>query len=117
MLIQATQLRVGMVIESNGQLWRVATVEHITPGNWRGIVQARLRNVKTGTQTESRFRSEERVERVTLNQAQMEFLYRDGNDFYFMNVETYEQIALPKELVEAIERFLTPEPPSRYRTS
>jgi len=108
MLIQATQLRVGMVIESNGQLWRVASVEHITPGNWRGMVQARLRNVKTGTQTENRFRSEERVERVTLDQTQMEFLYRDGNDFYFMNVETYEQMALPKELVETIERFLMP---------
>jgi translation elongation factor P/translation initiation factor 5A len=73
MLIQATQLRVGMVIESNGLLWRVAAVEHITPGNWRGMVQARLRNVKTGAHTENRFRSEERVERVTLDQARWSF--------------------------------------------
>jgi len=67
-----------------------------------------MRNVKTGAHTENRFRSEERVERVTLDQAPMEFLYRDGNDFYFMNTENYEQIALPKELVETVERFLTP---------
>ena len=84
-----------MVIASNGALSRVAAIEHITPGNWRGMVQARLRNVRTGAPTENRFRSEERVERVTLDQVHMEFLYRDGNDFYFMNTGNYEQIALP----------------------
>ena len=68
MLIQATQLRPGMVLEYNKDLWRVMTITHITPGNWRGMVQTKLRNIKTGSQTENRFRSEDRVERVILSQ-------------------------------------------------
>ncbi|MGH7932024.1 MAG: elongation factor P, partial [Candidatus Binataceae bacterium] len=75
MLIQATQLRPGMVIEYNGGLWRVMMISHITPGNWRGMVQTKLRNIQAGTQTENRFRSEDRVERVILDQITMDFLY------------------------------------------
>ena len=108
MLIQATQLRPGMVLEYNGGLWRVMTITHITPGNWRGMVQTKLRNIRTGTQTENRFRSEDRVERVILDQVQMEFLYKEGDSFNFMNTETYDQITLPEELVEDVEGFLTP---------
>jgi elongation factor P len=108
MLIQATQLRPGMVLEYNSVLWRVMTINHITPGNWRGMVQTKLRNIRTGSQTENRFRSEDRVERVILDQHQMEFLYREGNDFHFMNTETYDQITLPEELVADVEGFLTP---------
>jgi len=109
MLIQATQLRPGMVLDYNRMLWRVMTISHITPGNWRGMVQTKLRNIKTGSQTENRFRSEDRVERVILDQVQMAFLYREGDDFHFMNTETYDQITLPKELVEDVEGFLTPD--------
>ncbi len=108
MLIQATQLRSGMVIEYNKDLWRVMTITHITPGNWRGMVQTKLRNIKMGTQTENRFRSEDRVERVILSQVQMEFLYRDGDDFHFMNTETYDQVTIPRELIEDVEQLLTP---------
>src|SRR6266478_10161077 len=95
MLIQATQLRPGMVLDYNGALWR-------------GMVQTKLRNIKTGSQTENRFRSEDRVERVILDQVQMEFLYREGNQFHFMNTETYDQMTLPAEMVEEVEGFLTP---------
>ncbi|MGH7948735.1 MAG: elongation factor P [Candidatus Binataceae bacterium] len=108
MLIQATQLRAGMIIEHNNDLWRVMTVTHITPGNWRGMVQTKLRNIKSGSQTENRFRSEDRVERVTLNQAKMQFLYQDGDDFYFMNTETYDQLSIPRELIEDVVGLLTP---------
>src|SRR5438874_12592147 len=108
MLIQATQLRSGMVIEYNKDLWRVMTITHITPGNWRGMVQTKLRNIKVGTQTENRFRSEDRVERVILSQVRMEFLYQDGDEFHFMNTETYDQITIPKELIEDVVPFLTP---------
>src|SRR6266478_4729168 len=96
MLIQATQLRPGMVLDYNGALWRV-------------MVQTKLRNIKSGSQTENRFRSEDRVERVILDQVQMEFLYREGDQFHFMNTETYDQITLPKEMVEGVEGFLTPD--------
>jgi elongation factor P len=108
MLLQATQLRPGMIIEYNKDLWRIMTITHITPGNWRGMVQTKLRNIKTGSQTENRFRSEDRVERVILNQVQMEFLYQDGDDFHFMNTETYEQTTIPKDLIEDVVPFLTP---------
>ena len=108
MLIQATQLRAGMVLEYNKDLWRVMTVTHITPGNWRGMVQTKLRNIKTGSQTENRFRSEDRVERIILSQHTMQFLYQDGDDFHFMNTETFEQITIPKELIEEVAGFLTP---------
>ncbi len=108
MLIQATQLRAGMVLEYNKDLWRVMNVTHITPGNWRGMVQTKLRNIKTGSQTENRFRSEDRVERVILSQHKMQFLYQDGEDYHFMNTETYDQITMPKELLEDVIGFLTP---------
>jgi elongation factor P len=108
MLIQATQLRPGMIVEYNKDLYRIMTITHITPGNWRGMVQTKLRNVKTGSQTENRFRSEDRVERVILNQSKMQFLYQDGDDFHFMNLENYEQITIPKELIEDVVGFLTP---------
>ncbi len=108
MLLQATQLRPGMIIEYNKDLWRIMTITHITPGNWRGMVQTKLRNIKTGSQTENRFRSEDRVERVILSQVQMEFLYQDGDDFHFMNTETYEQSTIPKDLIEDVVPFLTP---------
>ncbi|HUY28475.1 MAG TPA: elongation factor P [Candidatus Binataceae bacterium] len=108
MLIQATQLRAGMVVEYNKDLWRVMTITHITPGNWRGMVQTKLRNIKTGSQTENRFRSEDRVERIILSQLKMQFLYQDGDDYHFMNSETYDQITIPKELIEDVAGFLTP---------
>ena len=108
MLIQATQLRPGMIVEYNGGLWRVMTIQHITPGNWRGMVQTKLRNIQTGSQTENRFRSEDRVERVILDQIEMEFLYQEGDDFHFMNTKTYDQITLPKDLIEDVAGYLTP---------
>ena len=108
MLIQATQLRVGMVLEYNNDLWRVMSITHITPGNWRGMVQTKLRNIKSGSQTENRFRSEDRVERIILSQVMMQFLYQDGDDYNFMNTENYEQITIPRDLIEDVAGFLTP---------
>jgi elongation factor P len=108
MLIQATQLRVGMVIEYENGLWRLMAISHVTPGNWRGMVQTKLRNIRTGGQTENRFRSEDRVERVVLDQVEMEFLYQDGEDFHFMNTQTYDQLTMPRELLEEVIPFLMP---------
>ena len=97
MVIPATQLRVGMVIMYNNDLYRVTNVVHITPGNWRGMVQTKLRSIRTGNSTENRFRSEDKVDRITLEQHEMEYLYSDGEQFHFMNTETYEQIGLSAE--------------------
>jgi len=98
-MIQATQLKRGMCIKHDNQLFRVVTTQHITPGNWRGMVQTKIRSLKTGAISEHRFRSEDRVERAILDEADMEFLYREGDMYHFMNAETYEQIALSDEVL------------------
>ena len=114
MLIPATQLRVGMLINYQNDLYRIMAVTHITPGNWRGMVQTKMRSVRSGTQTENRFRSEDKVDRVTLDQQEMEFLYGDGDGHHFMNTESFEQIALHQR---AARRFgaLSPPEPARDR--
>jgi elongation factor P len=108
MLIPATQLRVGMVIEYQNDLWRVMNVTHVTPGNWRGMVQTKLRNLRAGTQTENRFRSEDKVERATLEQHEMEFLYESDGQYHFMNTENFEQIALEAGALGDAVRYLKP---------
>ena len=108
MLIPATQLRVGMLINYQNDLFRIMAVTHITPGNWRGMVQTKMRGVRSGTQTENRFRSEDKVDRVTLDQQQMEFLYSEGDDFHFMNTETFEQISLDREMLGDTVNYLLP---------
>ena len=108
MLIPATQLRAGMVIMYNNDLYRVANVMHVTPGNWRGMVQTKLRSLRTGNSTENRFRSEDKVERVTLEQHEMEYLYADGDQFHFMNTENYEQIALSEDDLGDAKNYLLP---------
>src|SRR5437667_8859031 len=108
MLIPATQLRVGMTVEHQNDLWRVMNVVHVTPGNWRGMVQTKLRNLRSGTQTENRFRSEDKVEKVTLEQHEMEFLFKDGDMFTFMNTENYEQVELTREHLGDAVGYLTP---------
>src|SRR5207249_2011456 len=95
--MNATQIRRGNVLKVDNELYSVMTVHHITPGNWRGMVQTKLRNLRSGKQTERRFRSEENVDRVSLDAHELEYLYNDGSDYHFMNLETYEQITLNAE--------------------
>ncbi len=108
MLIPATQLRSGMLINYQNDLYRIMTVVHITPGNWRGMVQTKMRSVRSGTQTENRFRSEDKVDRVTLDQQEMEFLYAEGDDFHLMNTENFEQISLTREALGDVAPYLLP---------
>jgi len=108
MLIPATQLRVGMLINYQNDLYRIMAVTHVTPGNWRGMVQTKMRSVRSGTQTENRFRSEDKVDRVTLDQQQTEFLYADSDGYHFMNTENFEQLALDGELLGDAVHYLLP---------
>lgn len=108
MYIQATQLRPGMLINHGGELYRIMAVTHITPGNKRGMMQTKMRNLRTGLQNEHRFRSEDKVERVTLEQHEMEFLYESAGDYHFMNTETYEQVVLSSDVLGDATRFLKP---------
>ena len=98
-MISSTQMRPGMVIKFNNELHSVFSVAHRTPGNLRGFVQAKMRNLRSGNMTEHRFSSEDRVEKAALEQLEMEYLYDDGEYFYFMNSENYEQMHLTKDLL------------------
>ena len=106
--INGNGIRPGYVIVYNKELYRVMTSEHRTPGNKRAFCQAKLRNLKSGTQTEVKFRADEEVERATLEQAEMEYLYSDTSGYCFMNSETYEQMFIDDEIIADAKQFLLP---------
>jgi elongation factor P len=108
MAIPATQLRPGMIIKHNNDLHSVFSVEHRTPGNLRAFIQAKLRNLRTGAMFEHRFRSPDPIDRITVDEVEMEYLYADGDDFYFMNTENFEQIHLRREMLGEAVDYLTP---------
>jgi elongation factor P len=98
-MIQATQMKRGMCIKHDNDLYRVVEAQHKTPGNLRGLVQAKIRHLKSGAIIEHRFRSVDMVERAILDESDMEYLYQDGDMYYFMNTQTYEQVGLSAEVL------------------
>jgi elongation factor P len=108
-MLSATQLRPGMVIKFNNELYSVFSMTHRTPGNLRGFVQAKMRSLRTGSMTEHRFSSEDKVEKAQLDEHDMEYLYDDGEYFYFMNTENYEQMHLTKDLLGDATNYLIPQ--------
>ena len=107
MSIPATQLRPGMIIKHNNDLHSVVSVEHRTPGNLRAFIQAKLRNLRTNAIFEHRFRSPDAIEKIVVDEVEMEFLYADGEAYYFMNTENYEQIHLSKDVLGDATDYLT----------
>ncbi len=107
MSIPATQMRPGMLIKHNDQLHLVFAVEHRTPGNLRAFIQAKLKNVRTGAMFTERFRSPDPIDRVKVDEVKMEFLYNDGEDYYFMD-EAFEQTVLKHETLGDAVEYLTP---------
>jgi elongation factor P len=108
MAIPATQMRPGMIIKHNNELHTVFAVEHRTPGNLRAFIQAKLRNLRTGAMFEHRFRSPDPIEKVMVDEVSMEFLYSDGDDYYFMDTTTYEQTNLKRDTLGDSVEYLTP---------
>jgi elongation factor P len=108
MAIPATQIRRGMIILFEGNLCKVVDFRHHTPGNLRAMVQTKLRNLKTGSSFDHRFRSSDTVDRATLEQHEMEYLYSDGSQHHFMNTENYEQTAFNEEDLGDAAQWLTP---------
>jgi elongation factor P len=108
-MISATQMRPGMVVKFNNDLFSVFSVNHRTPGNLRGFVQAKMRNLRSGTMMEHRFSSEDKVERAILDEVQMEYLYDDGEYYYFMNTENFEQLHLTKDILGDATSYLIPQ--------
>lgn len=108
-MISATDIRPGMIIVHNGELHRAHSVVHKTPGNLRGFVQAKLRNLKSGSMNEHRFRSEDRVEKATLDTHEMQYLYSDSSGHHFMNQESYDQVMMTDDVVGEAMKYLLPE--------
>ena len=108
MAIPATQLRPGMIIKHNNDLHSVFSVEHRTPGNLRAFIQAKLRNLRTGAMFEHRFRSPDPIEKINVDETEMEYLYTDGDGYYFMNTENYEQLHLTRDILGDAVDYLIP---------
>jgi elongation factor P len=98
-----------MLIKMGNDLFRVLDLTHYTPGNKRGFVQARMRNIRSGQLGDNKFRAEEDVERAILDERQMQFLYRDGDAFHFMDTSSYEQIHLDAEVLGDNASYILPE--------
>jgi len=98
-----------MVIKFNNELFSIFSVFHRTPGNLRGFVQAKMRNLRSGAMIEHRFASEDRVERAVLDEHEMEYLYDDGEYYYFMNTENFEQMHFTREMLGDAIQYLVPQ--------
>ena len=104
--IQATRLRKGMLIKRGNDLYRILELHHLTPGNKRAHIQVRMRNIRTLALADHKFRAEEDVERATLDEREMQYLYNDGDHYYFMDTSTYEQIHISSEALGDSKNYL-----------
>jgi elongation factor P len=95
--LQATRMKKGMLIKMGEDLFRILELQHVTPGNLRGFVRVKMRNIRNGALADNRFRSEDTVERATLDEREMQYLYQDGDDFYFMDTTSFEQVHISSE--------------------
>jgi len=98
-----------MVIKFEKELYSIFSMVHRTPGNLRGFVQVKMRSLRTGSMTEHRFSSEDKVERALLEEVEMEYLYDDGEYYYFMNTENFEQMHLTKDILGEAVEYLIPQ--------
>lgn len=110
-MIKATLLRAGMIIKHDSDLYAIYSVDHRTPGNKRAAMQTRMRNLRTGAMYDHRFRAEDTIEKVTVDEIQFEYLYSDGEGHHFMNTENYEQLALQNDIVGDAKNYLIPNMP------
>jgi elongation factor P len=108
MRIKATQLRKGMIIEYNNDLYQLSEVLHITPGNWRAMIQTKMKSIRTGTNAEKRFRSDDIIVKADLETKEMEYLFQDGEMYTFMDIQTYDQISLHIDLVGNVALYILP---------
>ena len=107
--IQATKMRKGTLVKIGNDLFRVLELQHVTPGNLRGFVRVKFRNIRSGTLSDQKLRSEDSVERATLDEREMQYMYNDGNDYYFMDTSSYEQIHISAEALGDSVNYLIAE--------
>ena len=99
MQVDANTIRKGHVVDYNGKLWSVLKSEITIPGKGNAIVQVEMRDVRTGIKTNVRFRTQETIERVQLVEHEMQFLFATGDDYTFMDQESFEQLSIPKDII------------------
>jgi len=105
----ANELRPGSTVRLEGELFRVVeAVRHTGSAQQKGLVYLKLRNLRTGALVERRVRPEEEIQEVELERRPMEYLYTDGEAFYFMDLETYDQVSIPAAMIGDLEIFLQP---------
>ena len=102
-------MKKGMLIKIGQDLFRVLELQHVTPGNLRGFVRVKFRNIRTGSLSDQKLRSEDFVERATLDEREMQYLYRDGDAFHFMDTSTYEQLHIDAEGLGDNVNYLIPD--------
>ena len=108
MAIPATQIRRGMVLVFDGQPCRIIEFRHHTPGNLRAMVQAKLKNLKSGSSFEHRFRAADTVEPAFMETHDLEFMYQGGDTYHFMNTENYDQIEMDDEALGDNAQWMQP---------
>jgi elongation factor P len=102
-------MKKGMLIKIGQDLFRVLDLQHVTPGNLRGFVRVKFRNIRNGTLSDQKLRSEDFVERATLDEREMQYLYRDGDAFHFMDTSSYEQLHIDAEALGDNVNYLIPD--------
>lgn len=104
--VSTSDFRNGMVIRYNNELWTLTEFHHVSPGNWRAFVRTRLKNLRNGRVIEQRFRAGEDVDEVRVEHQNWQFLYIDGEDYVFMNTQTFDQQPIPKAMLGDAIKFL-----------
>ena len=112
-MIKATLLRAGMIIKHDGDLYSIYSVDHRTPGNKRAAMATKMRNLRNGSMIDHRFRAEEFLDKVTVDEIEFEYLYSDGEGHHFMNIENYEQLQLQNDIVGDTKDYLIPNTPGK----
>src|SRR5258705_9040107 len=107
--LQATRLRKGMLIKLGNGLFRILELHHLTPGNKRAHIQARLRNIRSMALADEKFRAEEDIERAMLDEREMQYMYNDGDHYHFMDTSTFEQVHISNEALGDSVNYLMPE--------
>lgn len=105
-MLKATDLRKGKIVKIDNKLVRITDFQHITPGNWRGIVQIKFKDIITGVGSQRRVSPEDKFEDVYLDNRKMSYLYKQGDSYVFMDNETYEQPEISAEVVGDAASYL-----------
>ena len=107
MKISANEIRIGMLLEYKGDLWEVLKTQHVKPGKGGAFNQVEMKSISIGTKLNERFRSSETIEKASVDEEKYTYIYKDNEEFIFMNSKTYEQINVSKKIVGEKEKMLT----------